>query len=88
LWLGLVAVATFPELHDFFHSDAGLASHDCLVTQFSQNQLLNAGSAVVVVAAALVFLGLPPLFQRLAPRPADVRLASSRAPPVRSLLPL
>lgn len=86
LWLGLVALASSPQLHQLVHADSSQASHDCLVTQLARSQLLAASGAIPVAVAAFVFFGLPPLLERLALPAADVRLSAPRGPPSRSFL--
>lgn len=87
LWLGLVGAASSERLHGLLHSDAGHASHDCLVTHFAKGQLFTVGDVAGVVAVVLVFFFLPPLRDSLALAVTDVRLPSSRGPPAGSLLP-
>ena len=87
LWLGLIGASSSARLHGFLHADADHPAHDCLVTHFAKSQLLTAGGAVCVVTAILAFLTLPLLAEWLMLPVADIRLPSSRGPPVSSLLP-
>lgn len=87
LWLGLIGAASSERLHGLLHADAHHASHDCLVTHFAEGKFLAAGGAATAAAAVPVFFFLPPLTGRFARSAADVRLPSSRGPPVGSLLP-
>ena len=87
LWLGLIGAASSERLHGLLHADAQHASHDCLVTHFAKGQFLTAGGAVFVVGAVSFFFFLMPWAERFALPAADVRLPSSRGPPVGSLLP-
>src|SRR5438067_1020627 len=40
LWLGSLAVAACPELHQLLHRDAQNLDHHCLITQIKQHSLL------------------------------------------------
>ena len=87
LWVGLVALATFPQLHRLLHADSSQPSHECLVTQLAKSQLLTAAGVIAVAVAAFVFFGLPSLAERSALPVADVCLAPPRGPPSPSFLP-
>jgi len=86
LWLGLIAVGSSPQLHHLLHSDASGPSHDCVFTQVSKGQFLAAGGILILAVANLLSLCLSFELEQFPPQAADVRLASSRAPPACSLL--
>ena len=87
LWLGLIGLATFPQLHRLLHADSSASSHDCLITQLAKCQFLAAGGTIAIAVAAVEFFKLPTLPERLKLPTADWRITSPRGPPVHSFLP-
>jgi hypothetical protein len=84
LWLGLLALAISPALHQFLHSDSHHLSHECLLTSFTKSHLLFACVAMAVAAMALVGFQLV-LREQAAPNCVrDLRLGPGRAPPASS----
>lgn len=84
LVLLLNAMASSPELHEFFHADAGHADHECAVTLFAHGQV---ESPVVDVAAIVPVAPVECLPQILvsAPNALVESLPPGRGPPVSSL---
>ena len=81
LWVSMVAVALFPELHRLLHCDSQSRGHQCLVTHFGKSQVLSGASVGVVVAVYWLCL-LQPFAPGQAYVPSiDYRLPPSRAPP-------
>jgi hypothetical protein len=82
LWLAMLLVSAWPQLHHWLHQDSQSPQHECLATQLHKGHL----SAVPPVNAAVVappgWFALPPSSSFLCCASADVRLAHSRAPPV------
>jgi hypothetical protein len=73
-------LAAAPDLHSWFHQDAGAPGHECAVTLFLSGQVHSPNTDVAVAPC-------PPLLISLAPArgvefvSADVRLFPSRGPP-------
>lgn len=81
LWLGTVALAASPQLHQRLHKDSKSLTHECLVTLLSKSHLLAGVAGSFIVALIPIFFGwLPPAtsFHGLS---FDYRLSPSRAPP-------
>jgi hypothetical protein len=81
LWLGTLALATSPDLHRLFHTDAKNPNHQCLITQLQKHPLLAGFAPVVapVVSPSGAAVICRPDFQIL---PAtNCRLSPSRGPP-------
>jgi hypothetical protein len=81
LWLGTMALAASPQLHQRLHKDSKSLTHECLVTLLSKSQLLAGVAGSLLVALIPIFFGwLPPAasFHGLS---FDYRLSPSRAPP-------
>jgi hypothetical protein len=86
LWLGTLALAVSPELHQLLHKDAKSSTHNCVVTQLSGG-LVSAGSAPITAP-------LPPVSCAGLAAPVESqdflsfehRLSPSRAPPSASKL--
>ena len=87
LLLSLSAMAASPALHQWLHSDAGAANHECAVTLFAKGQVNAAVVAAVAAVIAAFFGGVALLADSLVVSFADYRFSSSRAPP-RSLPPV
>jgi hypothetical protein len=81
LWVSMVAVALFPELHRLLHCDSQSRNHQCLVTSFGKSQVLSGASAEVFVTADSIWLLRPFAAEWISLPAVDYRLAPSRAPP-------
>ena len=80
IFLFLQALATVPELHQYFHHDANQASHQCAVTLLTHGSLHVAGSLTVVISSPAV-VGTLPAHIVSAPLRVDYLLLPGRAPP-------
>jgi hypothetical protein len=80
----LNALAASPQLHEFFHADAGKVDHQCAVTLFAHGQIDSpvADEAAIVPAAALDLL---PQISVSIPNALVESLPPGRGPPVSSL---
>jgi len=87
LWLGLMGLATFPQLHRLLNADSSAPAHDCLIAQLAKGQLLAAGGLVGIAIFAVSFYRLTLNSERLTLPASDLRLASPRGPPACSFLP-
>ncbi len=73
-------LAAVPDLHSWFHQDAGAPGHECAVTLFLHGQVHSPSTDVALAPC-------PRLLFSFAPAPgvefvsADVRLLPSRGPP-------
>jgi hypothetical protein len=81
LVLLLDAMAASPELHEFFHNDAGAPEHQCAVTMFAHGQV---DTAVVDIAAVVpvIWIETTPQISFSAFSPAIENLPAERGPPV------
>ena len=82
LLLNLLAAA--PSLHEYFHTDAGKAEHQCAVTMFAHGQV----DSPVVVAALPIPPALTEFFPQCSvsiPNALVATLPPGRGPPVSSL---
>ena len=77
----LNAMAASPTLHEWFHSDAGNAQHQCAVTLFAHGQV-DSAAADVPVLALLALVETVPSVEILVFSPAIESLPAGRAPPV------
>jgi len=77
----LNAMAASPQLHEFFHPDAGQAEHHCAVTLFAHGQI---DSAAVDLSPLVVGAPVPPAASREISifAPAIENLPAGRGPPV------
>ena len=84
LVLLLNAMASSPELHEFFHADAGHADHECAVTLFAHGQVDSPvmDAAVIVPVASVEFV---PQISVSVPNALVESLPPGRGPPVSSL---
>ena len=84
LVLLLNAMASSPELHEFFHADAGHADHECAVTLFAHGQVESPvmDMAAIVPVATVEFL---PQISVSVPIAVVESLPPGRGPPVSSL---
>jgi len=81
LWLGTIALAVSPELHQWLHKDSQSQTHECLVTLLSKGHLLAGcvGSFVLVLIPLL--FGWLVIAETSWYSVIDYRLSPSRAPP-------
>jgi len=86
VWLGLVGLATFPQLHHLLHSDSSTPSHECCITQVAKSQFLAPGGLVGIAALVVAFFKLPFIFEPFLLPAIDLRIASPRGPPIQSFL--
>jgi hypothetical protein len=77
----LNAMAASPALHEFFHTDADRADHQCAVTLFAHGQMDAADVAVAAIVPPVVaeFISIP---ATLIFSSAVETLPPGRAPPV------
>jgi hypothetical protein len=81
LVLLLNALASSPELHEWFHADASQAEHHCAVTLFAHGQMDSATVEVSALAPVVSVDSAPQIvFSVFAP--AIENLPAGRAPPV------
>ena len=81
LWLSLVALSAAPVLHRYFHGDAALPGHECVISTFTGSHILATAATPILPAPVFQVCGSQPVPARQ-PIPApDRRLADSRAPP-------
>jgi hypothetical protein len=80
-WLFTTAMAASPALHEYFHHDAGSASHSCGATLFTHGQLMTADTAPLLAIFVLLFLFCVPLLTSAEFSSVDLRLSFGRAPP-------
>jgi multisubunit Na+/H+ antiporter MnhG subunit len=81
LWLGTVALAVSPELHQRLHKDSKSVTHECLVTLLSKSHLLAGGAGSFVLALVPLFFGWLVMAETSWLSVPDYRLSPSRAPP-------
>jgi hypothetical protein len=84
LLLLLNAMAASPELHEFFHADAGKADHECAVTLFAHGQVDSPVVDVATMNPVAPFEFLPQISASV-PYALVEALPPGRAPPVSSL---
>ncbi len=81
LWLGTIALAASPQLHQKLHNDSKSLTHECSATLLSKGHLLGEGSASFVLALLPVCFGLLLRLDFFHFLSLDYRLSFSRAPP-------
>jgi hypothetical protein len=77
----LSAMAASPALHEWFHSDASDAQHQCAVTMFAHGQM-DSGALDVPVVAPLSMVATLATVEFSIFSPAIENLPAGRAPPV------
>lgn len=81
LWLGLILLASFPELHHALHKDSREGTHSCLVTHLGKSSLAAAPIEISAFVASDACLYLGWICESQALPEFDFRVSASRAPP-------
>lgn len=81
LWLGTVALAASPPLHQWLHKDSKSLTHECLVTLLSKSHLLAGVAGSFIIAWIPILFGWLPAAASFDFFSFDYRLSPSRAPP-------
>ena len=81
LVLLLDALVVSPELHEFFHNDAGAPEHQCAVNLFAQGHVDSASMEVSAVVP-VIWVETTPQISNSVFFPAIANLPAGRGPPV------
>jgi hypothetical protein len=82
LWLATFALATFPQLHHWLHSDSQSPAHNCVVTQVQQHSIHAACAPTISAQAPIDYILVVKHQPVVIPAAFDYRLSPSRAPPL------
>jgi len=81
LWLGTLAAAVSPALHQLLHADAKNPGHSCAVTELSGGSVLSGAVPAAVPCPPVFFAELSAASESQNYCSFDLRLSPSRAPP-------